>query len=71
MDGFARTTNLPVILPVLLSEGVRRRGLSLERVAEICSANVARIFGMWPRKGSLQVGADADLVIVDLTWRKP
>ena len=62
--------NLPVILPVLLSEGVRRRGLSLERVAEICSANVARIFGMWPRKGSLQVGADADLVIVDLDMEK-
>ena len=58
--------NLPLILPVLLSEGVHKRGLSLERVAEIASANVARIFGMWPRKGSLQVGADADLVIVDL-----
>jgi dihydropyrimidinase len=57
---------MPLILPVLLSEGVRKRGLSLERIAEISSANVARIFGMWPRKGSLQVGADADLVIVDL-----
>jgi len=58
--------NLPLILPALLSEGVRRRGLALERVAEISSANNARIFGLWPAKGSLQVGADADLVIVDL-----
>jgi dihydropyrimidinase len=54
------------ILPVMLSEGVHKRGLTLERVVEICSANVARIFGCYPRKGSLQVGADADLVIVDL-----
>ena len=58
--------NMPLILPVLLSEGVRERGLSLERVAEISSANAARIFGLWPRKGSLQVGADADIVLVDL-----
>ena len=57
---------MPLILPVLLSEGVRERGLSLERVAEISSANAARIFGLWPRKGSLQVGADADIVLVDL-----
>ena len=58
--------NMPVILPVLLSEGVQKRGLPLERVAEISSANVAQIFDLWPRKGSLQVGADADLAIVDL-----
>lgn len=58
--------NMPLILPVLLSEGVRERGLSLERVAEVSSANVARVFGLWPRKGSLQVGADADIVLIDL-----
>ncbi len=58
--------NMPLILPVLLSEGVHKRGLPLERVAEVTSANVARIFGLWPQKGSLRIGADADLVIADL-----
>lgn len=58
--------NMPMLLPVMLHDGVRERGLPLERVAEVTSANVARIFGMWPQKGSLQVGADADIVIVDM-----
>ncbi len=53
-------------LPVLLSEGVGRRGLSLSDVARVTSYNVARAFNLYPRKGRIQVGADADLVIVDL-----
>ncbi len=58
--------NMPMLLPVMLNDGVLARGLPLERVAEVTSANVARIFGMWPQKGSLQIGADADLAIVDM-----
>ncbi len=54
------------ILPVLLSEGHHRRGLPLERIVELTSLNPARIFGLHPRKGHLGVGADADLVVVDL-----
>lgn len=54
------------ILPVMLSEGVHKRGLPLQRVAQLCAANPARIFGCYPQKGSLQVGSDADVTIVDL-----
>ena len=55
-----------MILPVLLTEGVRRGRLRIQRVVELTSANAARLFGLYPRKGALEVGSDADLVIVDL-----
>jgi allantoinase len=56
-------------LPVLLTEGVERRGLALERVAELTAAAPARVFGLSPRKGSIVVGADADFALVDLGRR--
>ena len=55
-----------MILPVLLTEGVRRGRLGIQRVVELTSANAAKLFGLYPRKGALEVGSDADLVIVDL-----
>ena len=60
------TAGSAMILPVLLTEGVRRGRLGIQRVVELTSANAARLFGLYPRKGALEVGSDADLVIVDL-----
>ena len=54
------------ILPVLLSEGVNRRGLPIRRVAEVCAANPARALGCYPERGSLEIGALGNLTIVDL-----
>ena len=54
------------MLPAILTEGVHKRGLPLPAVVRMMSANPARIFGLYPRKGSLLPGADADLVVVDL-----
>jgi allantoinase len=54
------------MLPLLLSEGHRDRSLELDRIAQITSGYVARRFRL-PGKGSLEPGADADLVLVDLT----
>lgn len=53
-------------LPVLLTEGVHKRGLPLTDLVRMTSANPARIFGLYPQKGSLLPGADADFVVIDL-----
>lgn len=65
--GFAGTGT---ILPVLLSEGFHKGKISLQRIAEVTSFNVAKIFNMSPDKGTLQPGTDADLCIVDLDLEK-
>jgi len=57
--------NLQLLLPMLYSEGVRSGRLSVQRLVEVTSTNAARLFGLYPRKGSLSVGSDADLVIFD------
>jgi len=54
------------MLPVMLSEGVEKGRLSLQKVVEVCCYNPARIYGLAPRKGMIAVGSDADLVLVDL-----
>jgi allantoinase len=58
-------TGIQTMLPLLLDEGIGRRGLSWERLAEITSANASRIFRLAPRKGSITLGADADFVLID------
>ncbi len=57
---------IATMLPVLLSHGVNQDRISIERVAEVTSYNTARIFGMYPKKGTIKPGSDADLTIVDL-----
>jgi len=52
------------------SEGVVKRGMTLERFADITSTNAARIFGLYPRKGAIAAGSDADLVLIDPSVRK-
>ena len=56
---------IEVRLPLLYSEGVARGRLSLPRLVEITAAAPARLFGLAPRKGSLEPGADADVVLFD------
>jgi dihydropyrimidinase/dihydroorotase len=59
-------TGLETLLPVMLSEGVNKGRISMEKLVEVCSYNTAKILGIHPKKGSLSPGSDADLVIVDL-----
>jgi dihydroorotase-like cyclic amidohydrolase len=60
---------IQVMLPGVFDEGVERRGLSYTRFAELSAAGPARIVGLYPRKGSITVGADADLAIWDADAR--
>lgn len=54
-----------VRLPVVYSAGVGSGRLSIERLVQVCATNPARIFGLYPKKGILLPGSDADLVILD------
>lgn len=54
------------LLPIMLSEGVNKKRISLEKLVEVCCFNPAKISGLLPRKGIIEVGSDADLVIIDL-----
>lgn len=58
------------MLPVLLHYGVILRQLSLVRLAELTSYNTSKIFGLFPKKGTIQKGSDADLVVIDLDLKK-
>lgn len=53
-------------LPIMLSEGVNKGRITLERLVEVCCYNPAKKYGLAPKKGTIAVGSDADLVIVDL-----
>jgi dihydropyrimidinase len=50
-------------MELLFSEGVNKGKISLNKYVEVTSTNAAKIFGMFPKKGTIGVGADADLVI--------
>ena len=52
-------------LPILFSEGVQKKRITLSRFSEITSTNAAKIFGLYPKKGIIRVGSDADIVIID------
>ena len=62
--------DLETLMPMLFSEGVTTGRISLDRFVELTSANAARLFGLYPRKGAIAVGSDADLALWDPEQRK-
>jgi dihydropyrimidinase len=62
--------DLETLMPMLFSEGVLTGRISLDRFVELTSANAARLFGLYPRKGAIAVGSDADLALWDPAERR-
>ncbi len=52
-------------LPLLFSEGVQKGKISLETFVNVISTNPAKIFGLYPNKGIINIGSDADITVID------
>ena len=69
IDNFAKIPNgAPGVenrLELLYSEGVHKGRISLNKFVEMSSTGAAKIFGLFPRKGTIAIGSDADIVIFD------
>ena len=71
-DGWKSPSGVPAVqetLGLFLTE-VNRGRISLERFTELFSSGPAKTFNLYPRKGAIQVGSDADLVVVDLQAKR-
>lgn len=62
----AGVPGVEVLLPLMLTEGVNKGRLALEKMVDVLCTRPAQIFGFYPRKGVIREGADADLIMVDL-----
>lgn len=65
-DALPGFPGIGTIIPILLSEGVNKNRFSLEQLIRFTSLNAAQIFGMYPKKGTLDKGSDADVTMIDL-----
>ncbi len=68
-DDFSKIPNgHPAIehrMELLFSEGVNKKRITLNKFVEVTSTNPAKIFGMFPRKGTIGIGSDADIILFD------
>jgi dihydropyrimidinase len=65
-DALAGFPSIGVSLSLLLSEGVNKNRITISQLTNLTSLNTAKIFGMYPAKGSLEPNSDADITLVDL-----
>lgn len=68
-DDFTQTPGglpgMETLLPLMFTYGVAEGRLTLPQLVKLLSANPARVWGLWPRKGALLPGSDADVVVYD------
>lgn len=58
-------SQVPSTIPLMFTEGFNRGRIDLNTMAKILSENAAKFYGIYPQKGAIQVGTDADVVIID------
>ncbi|HPY74440.1 MAG: dihydropyrimidinase [Planctomycetes bacterium] len=61
--------SIETVLSLMYTEGVLKRGISLHHLVQLMSYNPARIYGMYPHKGTIAIGSDADIVIFDPNYQ--
>jgi dihydropyrimidinase len=61
----AGVANVQTCIGMLYAEGVKKGRISLNQFVAVTSTNPAKLFGLWPRKGTLSIGADADIILID------
>jgi len=64
------------MMPLMFSYGVKKGKISVNRFVQLCSTNPAKLFGLYPQKGTIAIGSDADIAIFDpnkeskIDWKK-
>jgi allantoinase len=69
-DAWGGVPSIETMLPIILSEGVNKSRINIQQAAKLLSTNPAKRFGLYPRKGRIALGADADFTIIDLSAEK-
>lgn len=69
-ESLAGFPGIGVAIPILLSRGVNRGRISLHQFTNLTSVNPAKIFSMYPQKGSLECGYDADITMLDIKYEQ-
>lgn len=65
-NSFPGIPGVETMVPILVSEGLNKGRLSLSRFVEVTSRNAAMHFGLYPKKGAMEIGSDADFTVIDL-----
>lgn len=65
-DAPGGSPNIDVAIPMVLEEAVHHRGIGLTGMAAFLATNAAKRFGVYPTKGAIRIGSDADLFVVDM-----
>ena len=66
----AGMAGLETMVPLLYSQGVLKNRLDINRMVEVTATNPARLFGLFPRKGTISIGSDADIAVFDPNVKK-